>query len=344
MQTKITNYAKIAASFIKSGNIVAFPTETVYGLGANAYDEKAVRKIFKAKGRPGDNPLIVHIAYKKDINILASEITSSAKEIIKAFFPGPVTIILKKNEIIPDAVTAGLDTIAIRMPASRIARELIKLSGVPIAAPSANLSGSPSPTSFLHVMQDMKGKIPCILMGPDAKYGLESTVIDCTGKYPVILRPGSITLEELKKLDKNTRYQRSSKKIKSPGQKYKHYSPKAEVRLLKSNVKREMSDVKRQTSNERREMSIAKREMSDVKRETSNVKRDKEAYIGMNKKFVKEFEIVKICKTNEEYAKSLFSFFRTCDEKKIKTIYCDKVSERGIGLAIMNRLQKASSK
>jgi len=309
MQTTITNSVKIAADFIKSGEVTAFPTETVYGIGANAYDEKAVRKIFKAKGRPADNPLIVHVARKSDIAVLASEITPSAKKIIKAFFPGPVTVILRKNEIVPGVVTAGLDTIAIRMPASKIARELINLSGVPIAAPSANLSGSPSPTNFIHVLGDMRNIIPCVLVGPSAKYGLESTVIDCTGKFPVILRPGSITLEQIKKLDKNAMYQKRAGKIKSPGQKYKHYAPKARVKF--------------------------------VKREMSNVKRLKEAYIGLNKKFAKGFEVAKVCRSIEEYAKNLFSFFRECDELGVKTIYCEKVPEKGIGVAIMNRLVKA---
>ncbi|MBE2227730.1 MAG: threonylcarbamoyl-AMP synthase [Ignavibacteria bacterium] len=319
MQTTITNSVKIAADFIKQGEVAAFPTETVYGIGANAYDEKAVRKIFKAKGRPADNPLIVHITRKKDISVLAKEITPSAKKIIKEFFPGPITVILKKNEIVPGVVTAGLDTIAIRMPASKIARELIKLSGVPIAAPSANLSGSPSPTSFIHVLRDMRNKIPCVLIGPAAKFGLESTVIDCTGKYPVILRPGSVTLEQIKRLDKNAVYQKRAGRVKSPGQKYKHYAPKAKVKFVK-------------------------RETSNVKRETPNVKRVKEAYIGLTRKFARDFEVAKICKTIEEYAKNLFSFFRECDELGIKTIYCEKVPEKGIGAAIMNRLGKARGK
>lgn len=328
MQTTITNSVKIAAEFIKKGEIVAFPTETVYGIGTNAYDEKAVKKIFKAKGRPADNPLIVHIALKKDISVLVSVITPSAKKIIKAFFPGPVTVILKKNKIIPDIVTAGLDTIAIRMPASKIARELIKLSGVPIAAPSANISGSPSPTNFIHALRDMRNKIPCVLVGPSARYGLESTVIDCTGKHPVILRPGSITLEQLKKIDKNASFQKRSGKIKSPGVKYRHYSPKAKVRLI-SDFGLKIADLRRETSN--------------LKREMSNVKRETIGYIGFNKKMAKHFELVKICKTHEEYAKNLFSFFRECDEKRIKTIYCEKVSEKGIGLAIMNRINKSIS-
>lgn len=311
MQTTITNSVKIAEEFIKKGEVAAFPTETVYGIGANAYDEKAVRKIFKAKGRPADNPLIVHVARKKDIAVLASVITPSAKKIIKEFFPGPVTVILKKNEIVPDVVTAGLDTIAIRMPASKIARELIKLSGVPIAAPSANLSGSPSPTNFIHVLRDMRNKIPCVLVGPSAKYGLESTVIDCTGKFPVILRPGSITLEQIKKLDKNAVYQKRSRKVKSPGQKYRHYSPKAIVKII-TNYELGIRNIKANT-----------------------------AFIGLNKKFATGFELVKVCRSIEEYAKNLFSFFRECDELGIKTIYCEEVHEKGIGAAILNRLRKA---
>ena len=313
MQTKITNNPKIAARFIKSGEIAAFPTETVYGIGANSFDEKAIRKIFKAKGRPADNPLIVHVARKKDISVLAKEITPSAKKIIKEFFPGPVTVILKKNEIVPGVVTAGLDTIAIRMPASRLAQQLIKAASVPIAAPSANLSGSPSPTNFIHVLRDFNKKIPCLLIGPSAKYGLESTVIDCTGKHPVILRPGSITLEQIKKLDKNAVYQKNARKIKSPGQKYRHYSPKAIVKII-TNYKLRITN-----------------------------KKTNAAFIGFNKKFANGFEVVKICRTVEEYAKNLFSFFRECDELGIKTIYCEKVPEKGIGAAIMNRLKKAAS-
>lgn len=316
MKTIVTGSVKIAAGFIKKGEVAAFPTETVYGLGASAYDEKAVKKIFKAKGRPADNPLIVHVASKKDISVLANNIPDSAKKIIKTFFPGPVTIILKKNEIIPGVVTAGLDSIAVRMPSSKIAREFIKACGVPVAAPSANISGSPSPTSFMHVLNDFKGKIPCILIGPNAKYGLESTVIDCTTDIPVVLRPGVVTIEQLRKIDKRIRYSVKRGKAKSPGLKYKHYAPKAKVLLVK-------------------------RETSNVKRE--KVKKQKCAYIGL-KKTPGEYDVIKICITMEDYAKNLFSFFRECDEKGIKTIYCQRVPEKGVGLAIMNRLQKAKSK
>jgi len=329
MKTTITNNPAVAAEFIKAGEIAAFPTETVYGLGANAYSEKAVKKIFKAKGRPADNPLIVHVANKKDISLLAREITPSAKKIISKFFPGPVTVILKKNEIIPGATTASLDTIAIRMPASKLALALIKAAGAPIAAPSANLSGSPSPTNFIHVLRDFNKKIPCLLIGPSARYGLESTVIDCTGKHPVILRPGSITLEQVKKLDKNTVIQKRAAKIKSPGQKYKHYSPKAVVKLitvLKSKGKSEKAKIKQ---NEPPGMQEKLKQNC--------------AYIGLDRKLGAGCEKVLVCRSMNDYAKKLFSFFRECDEVGIKTIYCQKVDEKGIGTAIMNRLNKAIS-
>ncbi len=314
MKTLVTGSIAKAAQIIVRGEVVAFPTETVYGLGANAYNDQAIKKIFKAKGRPKDNPIIVHVSAKKDISILTKAIPEYAKKLIDKFFPGPVTVILKKNEIISDMVTAGLDTIALRMPSSMIARKFIKLSGVPIAAPSANISGSPSPTGFEHVSSDFDGKIPCILKGPVSRFGLESTVVDCTGKHPVILRPGVFTLEELKKIDRLAKIRKSSLKIKSPGQKYNHYSPDARVKLI-TNYELRIKNKKTIT-----------------------------AFIGLNKKYSKIFEFVKICRSNEEYAKNLFSFFRECDKRGIKTIYCEKVQEKGIGLAIMNRLKKASAK
>lgn len=316
MKTLITNSVSKAASFIKRGDVCAFPTETVYGLGANAYDENAVKKIFKSKGRPADNPLIVHIANKNDIKLLAREITTIAKKIITKFFPGAVSVILKKNEVIPNVVTGGLDTIAIRMPSSKTARAFIKACGVPIAAPSANVSGSPSPTDFIHVLQDFRGKIPCVLMGEKAKHGLESTVIDCTSEIPVILRPGVVTIEQLRKIDKRIRLAARRGKVKSPGTKYKHYSPRANVKLQMPNVKLKNP-----------QLAIRNPQLT--------------AYIGL--KNVKEnFGLKKICRSESDYARSLFAFFRLCDSLGIKTIYCQSLPEKGIGLAIMNRLKKAS--
>ena len=313
MKTLLTNNPKQAAKFIKKAEVVAFPTETVYGLGANAFDESAVKKIFRLKGRPRDNPLIVHVSGKSQIKIIAESVGEIAKELIDKYFPGPLTVILKKNEIIPDVVTAGLDSIAIRMPLSKPARDFIKACGVPIAAPSANISGSPSPTTFRHVLEDFNGKVPCILIGPHSRYGLESTVIDCTGDIPVVLRPGIITIEELRKTDKRIKLVKRKGRARSPGTKYRHYSPKAKVIVVKSVPKNKLN-------------------MSS-------------AYIGVKSLlpvYRRKLGMYRRCKSKLDYAKSLFSFFRECDAGGIKTIYAERVEERGVGLAVMNRLRKAA--
>ena len=312
IKTEVIKDLKKAAKYILDSEVVAFPTETVYGLGANVFDEKAVKKIYKLKNRPKDNPLIVHISNKKQIEFLASHVSEIAKHIIKNYFPGPVTVILKKHEIVPFEATAGLNTIAVRMPASKIALDFIKECGVPIAAPSANRSGSPSPTSYKHVLEDFNGKVKCILMGPDSKYGIESTVIDCTSSFPALMRPGVIGAEELDISNTPLILHTSSKFPKSPGQKYKHYAPKAKVVIV-----------------------------NKMKNPVPN-----SAYIGFSKidaSIHNKLEEIKICDDPFDYAKNLFSFFRECDSKKIKTIYCQRVVEKGIGMAIMNRLKKASS-
>jgi len=313
MKTILTNNPKQAAKYILKSDVVAFPTETVFGLGANAFDEKAVKKIFKLKKRPQDNPLIVHIANKKQVNLIAASVNETAKKLINKYFPGPLTVILKKNEVVPDAVTAGLDTVAVRMPSSRIARDFIKVCKVPIAAPSANLSGTPSPTGFGHVLEDFNGKVSCILIGPESKYGLESTVIDCSGDIPHVLRPGIITLEELQKIDSRIRLEKKRGKAKSPGTKYRHYSPKARVII--------------------------------VNKPAQNKLNKSSAYIGINSLLPlsrNKLGMYRHCKSKPEYAKSLFSFFRECDSIGIKIIFAQKVENREIGLAIMNRLKKAS--
>jgi L-threonylcarbamoyladenylate synthase len=314
MKTLLTNNPVQAARFVKKAGVVAFPTETVYGLGANAFDENAVKKIFRLKGRPQDNPLIVHISNKHQIKILAESLSETAKEIIDKYFPGPLTVIFKKNEVIPDVVTAGLDSIAVRMPSSKPAKEFIRACGVPIAAPSANISGTPSPTTFRHVLEDFNGKVPCILIGPQSRYGLESTVVDCTEDIPVVLRPGIITVEELRKIDKRIKLVKSRGKAKSPGTKYRHYSPKAKVVILKQIPKSKLNQLS--------------------------------AYIGVQSvlpAYRHKLGMYRHCKSKLDYAKSLFSFFRECDARGITTIFAERVEERGIGLAVMNRLKKAAS-
>lgn len=233
---------KTAAKIIKDGGLVGMPTETVYGLAADALNGKAVAEIFKAKGRPMDNPLIVHIADFSDIQRfnLVSEIPNNAKILADRFWPGPLTIIMKKSAVIPDEVSAGLDTVAIRLPSHPAAQELIRQSGTVLAAPSANLSGSPSPTSAAHVMKDMCGKINAVIDGGTSDVGVESTVITLASDIPRVLRPGGVTAEQLKEILGDVEIDSAvlnkledGQKAASPGMKYKHYAPKARVILLK---------------------------------------------------------------------------------------------------------------
>lgn len=313
---------KKAAKVLKSGGLVAFPTETVYGLGADTFNKNAVRKIYKVKGRPFDNPSIVHIADKKDIRILANEVPKGAEKLIKKFWPGPLTIILKKKKTIPNIVTAGLGSVAIRMPKNKIALTLIKEAKTPIAAPSANKSGKPSPTSASHVISDLDGKVDLIIDGGCTKIGLESTVVDFTQKNPVILRPGGYSFEELKKITRNLRINRKNtkQKAKSPGMKYKHYSPNAEVMLLcgkplqiKNKIKKILKSSKRPS-----------------------------AFIG--KEHIDGFDFYFTSKNPRIIAKNLFKKFREFDEKGATLIVVQDFEEKGIGLALMNRLRKAADK
>lgn len=312
MKTLITSSIKRAAELLLRNDLVAFPTETVYGLGANAFSTEAVKKIFVAKGRPSDNPLIVHIGEVGQLPSVVSKIPSFAEKLMEEFFPGPLTLVLPKNKKISSAATAGLHTVGVRIPHHPIAQKFLQECGVPVAAPSANISGKPSPTTWQAVKHDMNGKISCILKGNPSRVGVESTVVDCTGSAPVILRAGGITLEQLRRIIPSTRIGKAHFRgtIKSPGVKYRHYSPLAYVFIV-----------------------------SGVE-ETVPMKSS--AYIGLQKVGKKNFGLTKICRNDEEYARSLFHFFRECDKKKIQTIYCESVSEDGIGLALMDRIRKAA--
>lgn len=313
MKTKITQSPSIAARFIEHGEIVAFPTETVYGLGANIFNEAAIKKIFLAKGRPADNPLIAHIHDVAQLEQITSGIPENAAKLIKAFFPGPLTLVLPKNERVPPVATAGLNTIGVRMPKDPIARQFLRACAVPVVAPSANLSGRPSPTTWQAVRADLDGLISCILRGDQTKVGLESTVVDCTGDNPVILRPGAVTLEQLSKVIPETEVATESDLVapKSPGMKYRHYAPKAKVILTPF-------------------------PQYTVPSGTS-------AYIGLDSpSHPAAFKRVLVCKNVEEYARDLFHFFRECDKEEVETIYCQTVNEEGLGLALMDRIKRAA--
>lgn len=314
--TKVLNSSEIhqAVDLIKKGEVVAFPTETVYGLGANALDINAIKKIYLAKGRPSDNPLIVHIGKKNDIyaltNITEDKTRKIVSKLILKFWPGPLTLILPKTQKIPSEITGGLDSVAIRMPKNKIALKLITSSGVPIAAPSANISGKPSSTSFKHVFQDFEGKIPAIIKAKSSKIGIESTVLDLTQKNPTILRPGGVSFEEIKEILPNVRLHKNKKtiKVKSPGMKYKHYSPNAKIYLFEFGKEKEF-----------------------------------ETYV---KKFKKEKIKFKIIKTDDKISlsKNLFKEFRESDEKNFDYILIFAVKEEGLGLGLMNRIRKAATK
>ena len=237
METKYLQFNSadltLAGELIRKGCLVAFPTETVYGLGANALDESAVKSIYVAKGRPSDNPLIAHVWDKSQIYEIAREVSSDAEKAIQAFMPDSITIVLPKKDVVPDAVTAGLDTVAIRMPRSVQAREFLRYARVPVAAPSANLSGRPSPTSWQRVQEDMDGRVAAILCGDACDVGIESTVLDLSHNEPIILRPGAVTPEQIQRvLGKSVQVLTDPKsKVNSPGVRYKHYAPKVPMVL-----------------------------------------------------------------------------------------------------------------
>jgi len=305
-----------AAAILQSGGICAFPTETVYGLGANAFDEAAVAKIFKAKGRPQDNPLIVHVSEKEQLADICV-VTPLAEKLIARFWGGPLTLILPKTNKVPDAVTAGLDTVAVRMPSHPIANALIRLSGIPIAAPSANLSGKPSPTRAVHVIEDMEGRADCIIDGGDCLWGVESTVLDLTVSPPAILRPGAVTREELAEEIGEVIYGTGADAPKSPGMKYTHYAPNAPVFIAEG------------TDAETRILKAA----------TAFV-RPGVLYYGQK---VPALPVsISAGNTPAEYAARLFYALRAFDEAGADVIFAIPPAAGGMGDAVRNRLFKAA--
>ncbi len=321
---------KKQAKLLTEGKTVIFPTETVYGLGANALDEEAVKKIYEAKGRPSDNPLIVHIHDKDQVYDLAKDVNDKAKCVIEKFWPGPITIILAKKDVVPHRTSGGLDTVAIRMPKHPIAREIIKEAKVPVAAPSANISGRPSPTKGEHVYEEMKGRVSGIVLGGDSDLGLESTVLDLTTNNPMILRPGSVTKEELETLlgevsiDPCLLNKEDNKKAKAPGMKYTHYSPNAEVYIVSGN-----SDDVVNKINELVEIN----ELNNLKTGIMCMNKNKNLYKG---------EVISLGETLEEVGANLFNVLRQMDKLEIDIVYTEEFVDEGIGQAIMNRLLKSA--
>jgi len=325
---------RYAAEVLRSGGLVAFPTETVYGLGANALNETAVKNIFVAKGRPSDNPLIVHIADKRDVNKLVTYIPECAHILMQEFWPGPITLIMEKSNLIPLSVTAGLNTVGIRMPSNAVAYELIKESGVPVAAPSANTSGRPSPTNASHVIEDLYGRVDVIIDAGNCSVGVESTVLDTTSSPPVIFRPGGITFEQLEKvlgrvsLDPAILTERKGDFVpKSPGMKYKHYSPKGQVIIIEGALHDVVSKI-----NE----LIDEYSSKGLRVGVMATNQTSSGYQGA--------EVISLGDRENaaEIAANLFKVMREFDEKETDIILAESVSSSGIGLAIMNRLSKAA--
>lgn len=324
---------KRAGDILKKGGLVAFPTETVYGLGADALDEEASAKIYQAKGRPSDNPLIVHIAKWEDIYRIAAEVPAEAKVLADAFWPGPLTMILKKSDQVPAGTTGGLQTVAVRMPDHEIARALIEAGGGYVAAPSANTSGRPSPTAAAHVAEDMDGVIDMIIDGGEVSIGLESTIVDLTEGVPTILRPGYINQEMLERvlgqveLDKGLISEDSSVKPKAPGMKYRHYAPKAPLIIVEGEadqVRRKINELVSAHQKEGKRCGIIATDES----------------MGCY-----QCEVIKSIGSRADertIAQHLYAILRAFDQMDVDIIYSESFETPQMGQAIMNRLIKAA--
>lgn len=381
METRIFSKKDIeeAAQILKTGGLVAFPTETVYGLGGNGLDKEAARKIYAAKGRPSDNPLILHVSKMEEVYPLVESVPEKAKRLMESFWPGPLTLILQKSKIVPLESTGGLDTVAIRCPDNALTLELIERAGLPVAGPSANLSGSPSPTEASHVYHDLSGRIEGILDDGAVGIGVESTILDMSTDRPTLLRPGAITLEDLTEvLGEKPEIDPTllGKKMedgfipKAPGMKYRHYAPKAEMVLFcsleekeseeKESKKKELED---KTSEKKRsedrisegkesEYKVSKRIAEYLEEEGRGFPREKIAVFCAEetKHFYQEMAekegiVLKVLGRRDEplsMTHNLFRILRECDEEGIELILSEGYSEKGIGFALMNRMKKAA--
>lgn len=321
-----------AGRLIREGELVGMPTETVYGLGANALDETAVRKIFAAKGRPADNPLIVHVSCLQEIPPLVKGIPEGARRLMEAFWPGPMTLILPKSDAIPSVVSAGLDTVGIRLPRSEAARALIRAAGRPIAAPSANRSGKPSPTTAQHVYEDMAGRIPLILDGGASEVGVESSVIDATGEVPVILRPGGITPEMVARVLGDVRVDEhvmsplhEGEAVRSPGMKYKHYAPKAKTVIFDGAAEHVIAAI-------------------CARYDAAKAAGERPAILGFDEHDFGARTRISLgsAARPQDAAARLFGALRALDERGETVALCEAVEATGIGLAVMNRMGRAA--
>jgi L-threonylcarbamoyladenylate synthase len=315
VDTILTSSPTEAAAFVRQGKLAAFPTETVYGLGADALQAEAVASVFEAKGRPADNPLIVHVADRRQLHTVAAEIPARAETLLDHFAPGPLTLILPKHPDLPSEVTAGLDTVGVRMPRHDLAQPFLKACGTPVAAPSANRSGRPSPTTWEAVEEDLGGRISCILKGGHTEAGVESTVLDCTVTPLVVLRPGAVSVEALERVVGTVAVEGSEEEAapRSPGTKHRHYAPRAQVQLVDDPAEASASE--------------------------------EAGYIGLAVPADgRPFRFCRVVPDVETYAHDLFSFFRACDRDDCAVIYAQRVPEEGLGRALNDRLERAAAR
>lgn len=322
-----------AGRIIRKGGLVAFPTETVYGLGGDALNPESSKKIYAAKGRPSDNPLIVHIADKRDLYRIVREVPEKAKKLMEAFWPGPLTMIFYKNELVPQATTGGLDTVAVRMPSDRIAAAFIRAAGGFVAAPSANVSGRPSTTTAAHVEEDLSGRIEMILDGGQAVIGLESTIVDMSVEPPVILRPGAVTKEMMEavigplEVDKAIIAPDSGVKPKAPGMKYRHYAPRADLAVVEGSTEAVIAAINQLAE----EAEAEGKRVGIIATDETKDRYPKGLVLSLGAR-----------KHEEEIAQHLFEVLRDFDETDVDCIYSEAFDEASIGPAIMNRLLKAA--
>ena len=347
MQTRIVKISDIkkdaaaieeAGAILRDGGLVAFPTETVYGLGANGLDADACAKIYEAKGRPSDNPLILHIADRAMADEAAAEVTAMAERIFAAFLPGPVTVVLPKRRTVPDRITGGLPTVGLRMPDNDIARAMIRAAGVPVAAPSANLSGRPSPTTAEAVAADLSGRVPLILDGGPCRFGVESTIVDCTGQDAVILRPGAVTREMLEEaLGAAVRLDPAlfgeDAVPRAPGMKYTHYAPRVPLTLIEAPPGRHGEvfgrALRKAKAEGKRPGLIVSRELAEALAPLRLVPPERVAVYGRAGDL-------------SAMAANLYESLRCFDEAEADVLFAEAVEEEGLGLAVMNRLKKAA--
>ncbi len=338
-----------AAKIIKDGGLVAFPTETVYGLGGNALDPEASRRIYAAKGRPSDNPLIAHIADFAQLGPLVAEIPEAAQILMKKYWPGPMTLIFRKSQLVPESTTGGLDTVAVRMPSHPVARALIRAAGVPIAAPSANLSGRPSPTRASHVREDMDGRIDMILDGGEVGIGLESTIIDVTGEEPSLLRPGFISEEMIRELFADMTVDAASigpaspdMHPKAPGMKYRHYAPRAQMTIVRGGQEAVRQKICALAGEELR--AGRKTGLICTTESRPFYEEKLRPLLGGSENAGERLDLVTVGSRRDgsSIAHNLYDVLRSFDTAGVDVIYSESFEEGQLGGAIMNRLKKAA--